>query len=762
MKLKRIIAAVTTPAVALAAVLSMTIVDADTRDTANGVGTMVINDYGLVDYEDMTDEGGEITEPSDEDGDDNEGEIGEGDDGEDETGEGDDGEDESGEGDDGEDESGEGDDEGETGEGDDGEDESGEGDDGEDESGEGEDDEGEVTTPGDEETEPDDDLTDGDFTYALSEDDTVIIIGYIGSDEVIAVPDEIGGRPVTAIADDALIACTWVYIPASVAYIGENAFVYTVDEDGEASLTVFGSTASYAESYAYENGVSFFAVGGASFVDDFRDIEVIFQEVDGSDAAGLNVTDGYHSGSSAGVYFHISVLDSSGSEIQPEIPVLVRIKVPYGWKDENVSVYRVDIDGSEYKLNSYISDDCIVFITEELSEFMIAPEDATEPDDGTDPDITTVPEITTPEVTTTEEPAVTTEPVVTTTEVTTPITTTTPETTTAPATTTEPVVTTDPVTTDEPVITVPSITTTEPVITDDPTITDPVITTEPPETTDEPEITTMPADGEGTDDTDETDKTPPISFEVEIAPTINVTVPSSLSVTINPYGAPVNFNGVEYAAGISSPVYTIINRTTTSGIQVVGTASIVVPVSSYVDSDGATVLKPTIQVVDTPTEVAWAGKKSVCAYVLVASSTEQIYQETEEVANLFENGDPAFESGETLVFADASIEDNANTGTMAVLDMAESEDAFTYAQFKIVGDLTGNDVETWSEADEFIVNLVLNITPTEDIPPVDGDTSDGDTAASDDGYDAVHAEDMSGYLTPVHKEILPIDDTESE
>lgn len=58
---------------------------------------------------------------------------------------------------------------------------------------------------------------------------------------------------------------------------------------------------------------------------------------------------------------------------------------------------------------------------------------------------------------------------------------------------------------------------------------------------------------------------------------INVSVPSSISAVINPYGVPIENKGDVYAAGVASPIYSIVNQSKVSNILINATASVTVP-----------------------------------------------------------------------------------------------------------------------------------------------------------------------------------------
>ena len=701
MKFKKILAAAVALAVALAVTLSMTMVNADPRSSAAGYDNVKVHDYDLTDYEELdgSEEGEEPTEPEEPEEPEEPAEP--------------------------------------------------------------------VETP----LMPGDIGTYEEFTFEVLEDGTLFITGYTGEGGNVEIPAVIDEKAVTAIGsmafsdcasiitvlipdsvvsvgDGAFAGCTalqFAYIPASVVTIGADAFAASYD-----NLTVFGLSSSYAETYADENGIFFFALGGTALTDNIIGVEVIFQEGDLTDAAILNVTEGSHGNTDTATYFHIRLLNSYGTEIQPESSVIVKVPVPYGWKDNTVNICYIDDDGAVHKISSCIDNDNIVFITDHFSEFMMTIDEIPEPDDDEDEepgeedegdgedegeggedegeegedegedgedegedgevgenededgevdegedegevgdgeieDGDNESEIDGAEdegeVDESEGDAVEDEGEAS--EETTEI----GEDEEAAADETE-------YGEDESEITDPEVT--EPPVTEEPEIEAPVA---PPVDEDNSEMAAVDL---------------PIDVIVEV-PTIDVTVPSSISVIINPYGLPINIDGVEYAAtGISSPVYTIINKSTDSGIKVIGTASVTVPAIQTKNEAGLTEIKSTIQVVNAPTEVSKQTEKSLCAYILAYGSKEQISVDSVgELPNLFANGDPQFDD-DTLVFTDLTDPNSGNsaaTETIVVLDKAESENTVTYAQFRIAGEVTDNCVEQWTLADEVTLNLVLNIVP---------------------------------------------------
>ena len=70
------------------------------------------------------------------------------------------------------------------------------------------------------------------FEYTVTGDE-VTITGYTGSARSLAIPSELGGKPVTAIADKAFYGYGTpnIYIPKTIKAIGEDAFARTVSSD---------------------------------------------------------------------------------------------------------------------------------------------------------------------------------------------------------------------------------------------------------------------------------------------------------------------------------------------------------------------------------------------------------------------------------------------------------------------------------------------------------------------------------------------------
>ena len=70
------------------------------------------------------------------------------------------------------------------------------------------------------------------FAYTVTGDEATIT-GYTGSAENLVIPSELGGKPVTAIADKAFYGYKTpnIYIPKTITAIGEDAFAGTVSPD---------------------------------------------------------------------------------------------------------------------------------------------------------------------------------------------------------------------------------------------------------------------------------------------------------------------------------------------------------------------------------------------------------------------------------------------------------------------------------------------------------------------------------------------------
>ena len=121
-------------------------------------------------------------------------------------------------------------------------------------------------------------MTCGDYTYALLEDGGVRITGYDGEDAELTVPAELDGHPVREIGEEAFFGCdnlTSVTLSDGLTSIGDSAFIYCDSltsvtlpdsltsigvgafEDCPETLTLTVSRDSYACQYAIDNGLAY-------------------------------------------------------------------------------------------------------------------------------------------------------------------------------------------------------------------------------------------------------------------------------------------------------------------------------------------------------------------------------------------------------------------------------------------------------------------------------------------------------------------------
>ena len=243
-------------------------------------------------------------------------------------------------------------------------------------------------------------------------------------------------------------------------------------------------------------------------------------------------------------------------------------------------------------------------------------------------------------------------------------------------------------------------------------------------------------------------------------PAIDVSVPSTIAAVINPYGVAVTVNKIEYGAeGLTSPLYTIVNRTTTSNIKVTALASVVVP-TTVVDTQNTV---QSIKVVSSATEVksgesnnggtGGAKEKFLYAYVVGSKAVEVQLDDTPETGNctitaagvlnytgsyesklkpgtegklmeadtdnvvkkiVFVDATPVKTGSATAVAANTPVSQDLivlRKATMAGSKWAK-DDKISYGQFQIGGKVNGDVV--WGTADKVTVNLTLNLAPTAD------------------------------------------------
>ena len=193
---------------------------------------------------------------------------------------------------------------------------------------------------------------------------------------------------------------------------------------------------------------------------------------------------------------------------------------------------------------------------------------------------------------------------------------------------------------------------------------------------------------------------------IPVSPVINVSVPTSISVVINPYGVAVQTKSGSYDSdGVTSPVYTIRNNTQTNAISVDAEAYLTVPK----DKNSG---EPAITVYDDPDKVESSSKKSLSAYLLACVSESAVADEDSESANLIEANGVQYEKGETLVFADATSDSgNSNKGMLMILPKADQLLGYYYGHFKISGAVTEMSKAGWSSSDTIRLTIVFNFMP---------------------------------------------------
>lgn len=234
---------------------------------------------------------------------------------------------------------------------------------------------------------------------------------------------------------------------------------------------------------------------------------------------------------------------------------------------------------------------------------------------------------------------------------------------------------------------------------------------------------------------------------VPVVPVINVTVPSGVSAVLNPYGIAVtDKSGNKYGPdGVTSELYTIINQTTTSNVEVKVTPTVTVP--TVADETKPTKgTKPSITVVTKPDQVkntsqvkqlyaavaASGSSDSTAIVALDAAKEEDATNATSANADNKGNVLPAkltalldttaeteIGASTTVVFTDATVTKDADGGSVTptaaqpqrlVVIKAAEEGEFTYAQFQLVGAVNTN--LTWTSSDKLSVNVILNIGPS--------------------------------------------------
>lgn len=229
-----------------------------------------------------------------------------------------------------------------------------------------------------------------------------------------------------------------------------------------------------------------------------------------------------------------------------------------------------------------------------------------------------------------------------------------------------------------------------------------------------------------------------------IVAAIDVTVPSSITAYINPYNIAVkDKSGKTYISdGVSSPLYTIVNKTAGNRVAVTAKATLTVPTEKDPNSTSGKATLPSIDIVSSAGNTKLTSGSDKAMYVAAAFSgssdpTPIVKPGEEGTVNANSGGaivptmlEPMLDMTKdttgvvkSLAFTDVTVikgEDGkavtTPTGpsyeTMVVLD-APGAGKFTYAQFQITGKI--NTKGNWTSKDKVSVTLIFNIAPTGDI-----------------------------------------------
>ena len=198
---------------------------------------------------------------------------------------------------------------------------------------------------------------------------------------------------------------------------------------------------------------------------------------------------------------------------------------------------------------------------------------------------------------------------------------------------------------------------------------------------------------------------------IPITPTLYVTMPSKLSVVINPYNIAVDTNEDPDMGTITSAIYTIRNKTKTNSVAIYADASLTVP--------KAKTGEPAIAVCGSPNEVKSKTVKSLSAYLLTSVSESSVTDASYEDKNLIETNEVKYVAGKTIVFADATInKTNVNSGTLMVVPRANydgnSLKDYYYGHFRVGGIVSDNNTVVWSKSDKVTLKVVFKIVPCPD------------------------------------------------
>lgn len=176
--------------------------------------------------------------------------------------------------------------------------------------------------------------------------------------------------------------------------------------------------------------------------------------------------------------------------------------------------------------------------------------------------------------------------------------------------------------------------------------------------------------------------------------TINADIPAELETFINPYGAQVKgttgtgvVTAVGYSDGIISPVYSIKNKDTNTGLKVSATAKI---------TGSSTVTLMTKPMLEDKLEKAT--EKQVFAFLNTtknANTTTPIFSSTKYVGN-----------EEQIVFT----EDGTKAAGIMSLTNSSGDNATGY--FYVGGQCTPNPETAWDSKDTVAIDLILDLVPS--------------------------------------------------
>lgn len=238
-----------------------------------------------------------------------------------------------------------------------------------------------------------------------------------------------------------------------------------------------------------------------------------------------------------------------------------------------------------------------------------------------------------------------------------------------------------------------------------------------------------------------------------VTPVISVSLPSTLSAVINPYGVGVtDSKGNEYSSsGIASSEYVIRNYTTTSKVVVTAKASMTFTPAKDPNGTAATDTKSPYKVLNAAelkaiTATKPMTEKGLGAYITTAVSTknatgnkDSIDKASEDALTLTYNntaitaasgtpGSTTYKPASHIVFNDTTqytkggVKEAAKDPTEGILMTLPAAtkgadgkvDTYSYGKFAITGVLSPNTLAggTWTTADKISFNLVFNVAPT--------------------------------------------------